>query len=371
MYIECNTGIAGDMLCGAMLDILDDNDKEYIINKLNTLLSGTKVELKSVSKNSVCASKFDVTVAEQGHSHTDISEIYGIIDGFDLPQKVKDNAKEVYKIIANAESKVHGTSVADVHLHEVGAKDAIIDITACCLLIDFLGINQITCSPIVTGFGEVKTAHGIMPVPAPATAEILKGLPTVIGDIKGELTTPTGAALIKYFASKSEAQSGGYAKIGYGAGTKDFEKPNIVRVFLSESNEEEITELRCQIDDMTGEEMGYAINKMLSLGAKDAYIKPITMKKSRPAFEFTVICSPSDKDEMTRQMFKHTTTLGIRQIECTRAALNREIVEESGVHIKRSNGFGTQKEKIEFDDIVKVAEENDVSVFEARKLLQK
>ena len=371
LYLECNMGVAGDMLCAALLDTLNEKDKEYIINKLNTLLNGVSVSLNITTKNRIRASKFDVNIKKDGHTHTSISEIYKIIDGFDLPQQVKGNTKAVYKLIAEAESKVHGTAVADVHLHEVGAKDAVIDITACCMLIDFLKIDKITCSPIVTGYGEVKTAHGIMPVPTPATAELLKGIPTVSGEIKGELTTPTGAALVKYFVDEFTKSSTEYTETGYGAGTKDFEKPNILRVFTGESNTDTVFELRCQIDDMTGEELGYAINKILALGAKDAYVKPIVMKKSRPAYEFTVICSPADKDELTRQMFKHTTTLGIRQIECTRAILNREITEKSGIHIKRSQGYGTQTEKIEFDDLVKIAEENDISVFEAKKLIEK
>lgn len=371
LHIEANMGVAGDMLCAALLDTLNINDKEYIINKLNTLIDNVTVSLKEVSKNGIRASKFDVKIKESGHTHTNISEIYKIIDGFDLPQQVKENTKAVYKLIAEAESKVHGTTVADVHLHEVGAKDAVIDITACCMLIDFLKIDKITCSPIVTGYGEVKTAHGIMPVPAPATAELLKGIPTFTGEIKGELTTPTGAALVKYFADEFTNSSTEYSETGYGAGTKDFEKPNIIRVFTGESDTDTVFELRCQIDDMTGEELGYAIKKMLTLGAKDAYVKPIVMKKNRPAYEFTVICSHADKDELTRQMFKHTTTLGIRQIECTRAILDREITEKSGIHIKRSQGYGAQTEKIEFDDLVKIAEENDISVFEARKTIEK
>lgn len=371
LYLECNMGVAGDMLCASLLDTLNEKNKEYIINKLDTLLYDVTVSLNTTTKSGIRASKFDVTIKESGHSHTSISEIYNIIDGFDIPQNVKENAKAVYKLIAEAESKVHGTTVADVHLHEVGARDAIIDITACCLLIDYLQIDKIVCSPIATGFGEIKTAHGIMPVPAPATAELLSSIPCFTGDIKGELTTPTGVALVKFFTNEFSVSNGEYEKVGYGAGTKNFEKPNIIRGFIKESNTDTVFELRCQIDDMTGEELGYALNKMLTLGAKDAYIKPIVMKKSRPAFEFTVICFPADKDELTRQMFKHTTTLGIRQIECARAILDREIYEKNGVRIKRSQGYGTETEKIEFDDIVKIAEENDISVFEARKMIEK
>ena len=153
LYLECNMGVAGDMLCASLLDTLDTKSKEYIINKLNTLLSDVTVSLREVSKNGIRATKFDVDIKKDGHTHTSISEIYNIIDGFDIPQQVKENAKAVYKLIAEAESKVHGTTVADVHLHEVGAKDAVIDITTCCLLIDYSQIDKIVCSPIATGFG--------------------------------------------------------------------------------------------------------------------------------------------------------------------------------------------------------------------------
>lgn len=371
IYIECNMGVAGDMLCGALLDCLNDNEKDIIINKLNTLYKSIEVSCEKVKKCEISATKFNVNIEKENHSHTSINEIYDIIDGFEIKDNIKTDAKEIYKIIARAESKVHNTNVADIHLHEVGAKDAIADIVSCCYLIDFLKIKEITASPIVTGYGEVKAAHGILPVPAPATAEILKGIPNEKGNIKSELTTPTGAGLIKYFAKEiTNNYPMTYSKIGYGAGNKDFEKPNCVRVFLSDDNKSTVYELKCQIDDMTGEEMGYALEKLLSYGAKDVYFTPITMKKSRPAYMLTVISSEKDKEYLTKQIFKHTSTLGIRQVKCTRAELDREIVECNGITIKRSQGYGITKEKAEFDELAKIADENDISVFDARKLIK-
>lgn len=371
IYIECNMGVSGDMLCGALLDTLNKNEQNEIINKLNTLMSGVTVSCNKSEKHGISGTKFNVDIKEHGHHHSSINEIFETIDGFALDESVKQNAKEVYKIIANAESKVHGVEVADIHLHEVGMKDAIMDITAFCYIVSRINAEIITCSPIATGYGEVKTAHGILPVPAPATALLLAGIKNYTGDVKGELTTPTGAGLIRYFAKEITTERPEvYDKIGYGMGSKDFEKPNCVRVFVSDENEEAVVELKCQIDDMTGEEMGYAINKLLSLGAFDVYITPIVMKKSRPAFELTVITHPNKMDFFIRQIFKHTTTLGIRRIECMRSVLTREVTEKNTIKIKRSEGYGIKKEKPEFDELAKIADERDISVFDAKELVK-
>ena len=371
IYIECNMGASGDMLCGALLDTLNKNEQNEIINKLNTFMQGVTVSCTKNDKCGISGTKFNVDIEEHGHHHSSIKEIFDTIDGFALDEKIKQNAKEVYKIIANAESKVHGVEVADIHLHEVGMKDAIMDITAFCYIISYINAEIIACSPIATGYGEVKTAHGILPVPAPATALLLVGIQNYAGDIKGELTTPTGAGLIRYFAKEiTTERPETYNIIGYGMGSKDFERPNCVRVFVSDENEESVVELKCQIDDMTGEEMGYALNKLLSLGALDVYITPIVMKKSRPAFEMTVITYPDKKDFFIKQIFKHTTTLGIRQIECTRSALTREIIVKNEIKLKRSEGYGVKKEKPEFDELVKIADERDISVFEAREFVK-
>lgn len=371
IYIECSMGASGDMLCGALLDTLNKNEQNEIINKLNTFMQGVTVSCTKNEKCGISGTKFNVDIEEHGHHHSSIKEIFDTIDGFALDEKIKQNAKEVYKIIANAESKVHGVEVADIHLHEVGMKDAIMDITAFCYIISYINAEIIACSPIATGYGEVKTAHGILPVPAPATALLLAGIQNYAGDIKGELTTPTGAGLIRYFAEEITTERPEvYNKIGYGMGSKDFERSNCVRVFVSDENEEPVVELKCQIDDMTGEEMGYALNKLLSLGALDVYITPIVMKKSRPAFEMTVITYPDKKDFFIKQIFKHTTTLGIRQIECTRSVLTREIIVKNEIKLKRSEGYGVKKEKPEFDELVKIADERDISVFEAREFVK-
>ena len=367
-------GVAGDMLCGALLNTLNENEKNKIVKKLNTLMQGVTVSCEKCTKCGISGTKFSVSIETHGHHHSSLNEIFDIIDGFELNETVKQNAKEVYKLIAKAESKVHAVEVADIHLHEVGMKDAIMDITAFCYILDYLDVKNIICSPIVTGYGEVKAAHGILPIPAPATAELLIGIENETGEVRGELTTPTGAGLIRYFAKEiTRNKPEKYNSVGYGMGSKDFEKPNCVRVFLSENDDDEVEnvfELRCQIDDMTGEEMGFAINKFISLGALDAFVMPITMKKSRPAFALTVIVRPSQKDYFIKQVFKHTTTLGIRQVECKRSVLTREIFENNAVSVKRSEGFGVKKEKPEFDELSRIANEKDISIFEARNLVK-
>lgn len=372
IYIECNMGVAGDMLCGALLDTLDSDKRNETVNKLNGLFSHIDISCKSESKCGICGTKFNVQIEEEHHSHNSLDEIYGIIDSLNISDNVKENAKAVYKIIADAESNVHGMPVCDIHLHEVGAKDAIADTVSCCYLFELIGADKIIVSPVTTGYGEVKCAHGILSVPAPATAEILKGIKTRRGDTESELTTPTGAALIKYFADEIGDECNMVCeKIGYGMGTKNFERPNCVRVFISNDENEEVYELRTQVDDMTGEEIGYALNKMLSLGANDAYTTAIYMKKSRPAYMLTVICKADKKDFFTEQMFKHTTTLGIRAVKCERATLTREIIETESVKIKRSEGYGIKKEKAEFDDLARTADEKGISIFEAKKELRK
>lgn len=371
LFIECYMGVAGDMLCGALLELLSDEQRAEALKKANGLLDGVSVEASNSIKCGISGTKIDVKIHEYGHHHTSIAEIYDIINSLDVSESVRKNAIEVYTLIANAESKAHNMPVADIHLHEVGMKDAIIDITFACYLLEQIGADEIASTPITTGFGEVKTAHGIMPVPAPATAYLLGGIPSKRGNVEGELCTPTGVALLKHFAT-SFVDDADFVldKIGYGMGSKDFEKPNCVRVMLSNSNDEYVTELKCQIDDMTGEEMGYAINKLMSLGALDAFVKPIVMKKSRPAFELCVISSQDKVDDLTQQIFKHTTTLGVRQVKCVRKVLDREIVELNGVNVKRSMGFDVEKQKIEFDDLAKLADEKDISIFDARKIVK-
>lgn len=379
VYFECNMGAAGDMLCGALLDAIGKDERDNIVKKLNSVgFKNAEISAYDETRRGLKGTKFNVkTDLNDIHKHTSISEIFDIIDELNVDYKVKENAKNIYKIIADAESEAHGVPVADVHLHEVGMIDAIVDIMSFCFIVNEIGITSMQVSTITTGYGKVETAHGIMDVPAPATKIILRDTYTYAGDIESELCTPTGAAILKYFCySFGDCFYDRYKvfldKIGFGIGTKEFEKLNCVTAFLVTRDfeeTEEVYELRCEIDDMTGEEMGYAINKLLALGALDAFVQSVVMKKSRPGFAFTVIVSPDKKDYFVEQIFKHTTTLGVRVVPCERKIISREITEKSGVSIKRSSGFGAEKIKIEYDDIAKFADENNLSFFKAREQL--
>ena len=292
----------------------------------------------------------------------------------DIPGKVKDDVLSVFGLIAEAESKVHGKPVSDIHFHEVGTMDAVADIAAVCLLINEIAPDRIIASPVHVGSGTVKCAHGILPVPAPATALILKDIPIYGGEIKGELCTPTGAALLKHFVTefgnmpimKTEA-------IGYGMGKKDFERANCVRVLLGESEDktDRVIELSCNVDDMTAESVSYAVNKLFEGGALDVYTAPIGMKKGRMGTLIRVLCKEEKEEEIVSLMFKHTSTIGIRRGVLDRYILDRKIetvdTPYGQIRKKVSSGYGTKKEKYEYDDISQIADATGKSISEVLK----
>lgn len=307
-----------------------------------------------------------------------MADIESVINSLKAPEKVKYDAVNVYKIIADAESRVHGTRVTEIHFHEVGAMDAVADVTACCYLINKLGADRIAASPVHVGKGTVKCAHGIFPVPAPATALILEGVPTYSKDIDGELCTPTGAALLKYFVEdfgdqplmKTEA-------IGYGMGKKDFPVLNAVRILLGEEAgmTDKIVELEMNLDDMSPERIGFACDRFFELGAVEVYTTPVYMKKSRPGVVLTVMVREDKRDEMVRAIFKYTTTLGIRENVSKRYALKREIVSVDTpfgeIHKKQSTGYGVEREKYEYDDLAAIAHGEGISIDEVIRALEK
>ncbi len=284
----------------------------------------------------------------------------------------------VFNLIAEAESHAHGMPVSEIHFHEVGTMDAVADIAAVCLLMDKLAVDEVVVSPIHVGSGQIKCAHGILPVPAPATAYILKDVPIYGGAIQGELCTPTGAALLKHFATRfgnmpvMKTQA-----IGYGMGKKDFEAANCVRVMLGESGAcgDEILELSCNVDDMTGEAIGFAMERLFEAGAREAFTIPVGMKKSRPGVLINVICSESEKEKVVEAIFKHTTTIGIRENRMNRYVLDRRIesveTEFGTVKCKVSSGYGVERRKFEYEDIARIAKEKGLSVEEVRRVLEK
>ena len=403
LYIDCSMGAAGDMLTAALLELLPD--PAAFVDELNGLgipgvvysaepseKCGIRGTHMTVKVNGEEEESLDVHEHEHHHdhehehshgghthSHSGLRDIEHIVrDHLPLPEKVKDDVMAVYGLIAEAESHVHGAPVSEIHFHEVGTADAVADITAVCLLMNRLAPDQVVVSPVHVGSGQVRCAHGILPVPAPATAYILRDVPIYGGTIKGELCTPTGAALLKHFATgfgsmpvmKPEA-------IGYGMGKKDFEAANCVRAIMGETgqNVSEVRELLCNIDDMTGEEIGFATELFMKNGALDVYTVPIGMKKSRPGILLAVMCREADRDRLISLIFRHTTTLGVRETVSKRYTMDRgsrTVSTDLGeVRMKRSTGYGTEKVKFEYEDLVKIAKENDLSLFEARRAAEK
>lgn len=380
MYIECAMGAAGDMLMAALYELIDE--KEKFISKMNSLgLPGVHVRAVPAVKCGITGTHMEVTVDGKEehehhhghhHSHHEHSTLHGIehiVSHMDLSEKIKKDILNIYTLIAEAEAAAHGTEIDQIHFHEVGTLDAVADISGICILMDMIKADEVTVSPVHVGSGHVHCAHGILPVPAPATAHILKGVPVYGGSIDGELCTPTGAAVLKYFADSFGPMPVMAAeKTGYGMGTKDFESANCVRIFTGEekSSADRIAELTCNIDDMTPEEISYAADKLMEKGALDVFVENILMKKGRPAFMLTVLCRTGEEDEFAEYIFRQTSTIGIRKKECERYILERHVETEDGMRVKVSSGYGTEKRKIEFEDRKKAADEKNVGITEVR-----
>ena len=306
-----------------------------------------------------------------GHNHYSYNEIIKLIRSLSLPENVLNDALGVYQILGEAESFVHGVALSEIHLHEVGRLDAVADIVGCCLLMNMLGITKVTASPVHVGSGSVRCEHGILPVPAPAAAEILKGIPIYGGSIRGELCTPTGAALLKRFVTDFGPMPPlTVVNIGCGMGSKDFEAANCLRAFLCEEDANDggehdtVYEISCNLDDMTPEAIGAAFDILLENGALDVFATPIMMKKSRPAVMLTCLCAEELRDNLSRLMLKHTSTLGIRISSHRRDVLKRTVQTVSTkygtIRIKHAHGFGTIKTKPEYDDVLDAAKKHSI-----------
>ena len=405
LYLECRMGAAGDMLLAALYEVCDQ--KELFLKQMNALgLPGVLLQIIPEQKCGICGSRAVVKIdgaeeesmdhPEQSHHHSGddghthdgqhehtaaphvhrgLGDIRALIQGLPLPQEVKEDAIAVYAALAEAEAQVHGTTVELVHFHEVGALDAVADIVGVCLLMHLLRPEEIIASPIHVGNGQVKTAHGILPVPAPATAYLLQGIPTYSNGMSGELCTPTGAALLKHFVHRfGNMPPLTVNKIGYGMGKKEFSAANCVRafwgdVYKSESSHAQIAELRCNIDDMTPEAIGFATQTVFAEGALDVYVEPVYMKKGRPGFVVVCLCAQQDTDRFAALLLRHTSTLGVRVFSCSRYVLERSVekceTSLGTVHIKRSQGYGTARLKPEYEDIAAIAKEHGIPFPEA------
>ncbi|MBR3473693.1 MAG: nickel pincer cofactor biosynthesis protein LarC [Oscillospiraceae bacterium] len=385
LYFDCAMGAAGDMLAAALLEL--HPDPSAFLAKLNAALpERVRVTAEPDEKQGIRGTHFRVAVdgeeegAEQGHAHphTSVKEILERIEGLEIPAPVKADALAVYRRIAEAESEVHGKPVENIHLHEVGSLDALADVLAVCWLIHELQPDEISCSEIAVGSGTVKCAHGVLPVPAPATERLLRGLPIRAGEERGELCTPTGAALLGHFASAfGPLPEMRLKKTGIGTGTKDFRTANILRAFLGEGEDgaETVLELRCNLDDSTPEEIGFAMERLFEAGALDVFTAPIGMKKNRPGIMLTVLCKQERRDELLRCLFRHTGTLGVRETLCPRYTLRRSLrtveTEAGPVRVKTAEGFGVRREKPEYEDLARIAREKGISLRQAAALLEK
>ena len=419
LYIECNMGAAGDMLMAALSELLPD--PEAFIARMNALgLPGVRFERQKTEKCGIIGTHIAVTVNgedehshdvagtgnrygghghshdhgqhhghlhddaeannpqlhehvhehehEYHHHHASLHDICAIIEALDLPEAVKADSKAVYGRIAEAESKVHGRPVDHIHFHEVGTLDAVADVVGVCALMHEIAPEQVLVSPVHVGSGQVRCAHGVLPVPAPATALLLEGVPVYGGAIRGELCTPTGAALLVHFASDfGDMPAMTLEAVGYGMGTKDFPWANCVRALLGQTREapDSAVELRCNLDDMTGEAIGYAAQCLRQAGALDVWTQAIQMKKDRPGTLLCCLCPPEREGEFASLMLKHTTTIGVRCQKLRRYTLKREAVTldtpYGPVRAKRSHGFGVDRVKPEFDDLAEIAERQGLS----------
>lgn len=404
LYLDCGMGAAGDMLTAALLELLPERKK--MVEELNGLgIPGVEFFCEASSKCGIGGTYVSVRVhgAEEseemhdgGHEHHDdgghehhhdgrhehhhdhgnhhhsgMHEIGHIVEKLSAPERIKKDILAVFGLIAEAESHVHSVPVTEIHFHEVGTMDAVADIAAVCVLMDRLAPDQVVVSPVHVGSGQVKCAHGILPVPAPATAYILKNAPIYGGEIRGELCTPTGAALLQYFASRFGAMPVMRASaIGYGMGKKDFPAANCVRALLGETEEagDTVAELSCNVDDMTAEAVGYAMEAFFAAGALEVYTTPAGMKKSRPGVVLHVMCREDKKDEMAALIFRHTTTIGVRENISQRYTLKRfeETVQTpfGEVRKKISTGYGVTREKYEYEDLARIAKERGISIGE-------
>lgn len=385
LYIECNMGAAGDMLMSALSELIPEPDA--FIAKMNGLgLPGVRFARSKAEKCGIMGTHIAVTVHDHEehehhhhdgyhheehhhheHHHAGMQEIHDMVAHMPVSLWVRENALAVYGIIAEAESAVHGVAVDQIHFHEVGSLDAVADVVGVCVLMEQLHPDHVIVSPVHVGSGHVHCMHGVLPVPAPATAHILKGIPTYGGAIFGELCTPTGAALLKHFASSfGDMPMMQVDEIGYGMGTKDFERANCVRAMLgtSDGKREEISEISCNLDDMTAEELGFAMEILRDAGALDVYAIPIQMKKSRPGTLLCCLCRLEDQSRYVQLIMKHTTTIGVRCQRFERFTLEREsyAVETpyGSVRMKRASGLGVEKEKPEFEDLAAIARTHDL-----------
>ncbi|MBR6422236.1 nickel pincer cofactor biosynthesis protein LarC [bacterium] len=400
LYFECTSGISGDMAVAALLDL--GADREKLLKVLGSIpADGFKVEISDVVKNGVKCCDFNVILDEKHenhdhdtdylfghkhqhvhhhHEHRNLGDILHIIEHTELNENAKNLAGKIFRIVAVAESKAHGVALEEVHFHEVGAIDSIVDIVAFAFCFDDLGIERVFIPVLTEGMGEIRCQHGILPIPVPAVVNIVQeyGFSLKITDTKAELVTPTGAAIAAAVRTdETLPKEFKITKIGLGAGKRNYEKPSILRAFLIEVSEEttaaeknkepanEVMKLEANIDDSTGEELGFAMEQLFEAGALDVFYTPCFMKKNRPAYMLTVLCKNEDREKMEEIIFNQTTTIGIRRTKTERSVLERETLlidtPYGEVRIKLVNHNNRKRFAPEYEDVAVISRRTGIS----------
>jgi uncharacterized protein (TIGR00299 family) protein len=377
LYYDCFSGISGDMNLGAMLDL--GVDKDYLLEGLKRLgIGGHELSVKRDERKGITGTKVDVIVKNEKSDHRNLKDIENIINGSRLSESVKKTSLDIFMQVARAEAKVHGKDLYDIHFHEVGAIDSIIDIVGAALCLESLNVDRVMASPVEVGSGFVTCEHGTLPVPAPATVEILKGIPIKSGIVPFETTTPTGAAILASTVNEfTEKIRFRLLEVGYGIGGRDTEIPNVLRVLLGETDEtteddwdrEEALIIESNIDDMNPEIFDFVIDALLKAGAHDVFLTPVIMKKSRPATTLSVLCNAEDESVIQELLLTQTSTFGTRKYMVEKTMLKRDFTEvatEYGtVRVKNAYFRGKKiKSKPEYEDCRKLAEEHGVSIRE-------
>lgn len=380
-YLDTIAGISGDMTLGAFISAgvkLEQLQNELL--KVN--LTGYELKTETVTRSGISAVKLNVVVHKEPHYHRHLKDIYTIIDASTLNDKIKDNAKKIFLELAKAEASVHDTTIEKIHFHEVGAVDAIVDIVGTAICLDILNIEKVFSSPVKLGNGGfVETEHGRMPIPTPATVELLKNYPTVLTDIPFELTTPTGASIVKALSNGIISFENILVKsIGYGAGSRDLgEVPNLLRIFIAEllptTTDEDVVIIETNIDDLNPEIYPYVIEKLLIAGAHDAYLIPIIMKKGRPGILLSAMAAKSNLRDIVNIIFQQTTTLGVRIQELHRKTLLRssKTVRTSfgDIKVKAIQVDGIERLTPEFEECKRIADEKNIPIIEVYKIFEK
>jgi pyridinium-3,5-bisthiocarboxylic acid mononucleotide nickel chelatase len=375
LYFDCFAGVSGDMIIGALIDLGVDID--LLRGQLSSLgLSAYEVKAKRVKRSGIAAVKFNVEVDEGKQPARRLADIREIINRSELSGQVKARSVQIVERLAEAEAQVHGSTRDRVHFHEVGAVDSIIDTVGAMIGIEMLGVDSFFASPLRLGHGSVQTRHGLMPIPAPATAELLRGVPVYAGEVEGEFVTPTGAAIVTTLCeSFGPLPAMEMTRAGYGAGSRDPKAfPNALRVILSDGprhKSDSVMVVETNIDDMNPQAYGFVMERAFALGALDVFIIPAQMKKARPGVLLTVLCEPAKADSIIEMLLTETTTLGVRYYETKRRVLERAIetveTEYGSIRMKVARtGAHTLHFLPEYDDCARVALESGKPVIEVQ-----